>query len=225
MDKLNNFMSFSRSNLVTPKKHSRTPSETALNLSVKNLEMIPTDNKIESKKRIILNISGVKFDVLLRIFERYPNTRLGRLKTIIDENSDKLKDQLSEICDDFDIIKDEFYFNCDPDVFKLILNYYKHGQLHFDDKMCAGLFQKEINFWDLNECLIDDCCQNKYTVQKEAIENELEIKKEVLHALYHQENYGKILPKIRKKAWYILDKPMESYIGKVIIFLSFDKKK
>ena len=135
---------------------------------------------------------------------------------MLDEKNDKLKDQLTYLCDDFDLNENEFYFNCDPDVLKCVLYYYKTGELHFRTSLCAKLFEKELAYWQISEYLIDDCCIGRFTTSKETIQTEMDLKKETLDILYKEENYGIILPELRKKVWFVLDKPLESTAGWVL---------
>ena len=55
-------------------------------------------------KRIVINVRGIRFDVIPSLFNKYPTSRLGRLNNFIQCNSNTLKQQdLFKICDDFDL--------------------------------------------------------------------------------------------------------------------------
>ena len=205
----------SRSNLIKPIDKSNK-AVLAFNNEVKQFELTISSIEPESKERIKINASGIRFDVFLRIFSRNPNSRLGRLKTILEEKNAKLNEELADLCDDFDLKEKEFYFNCDPDVLKCVLIYYKTGDLHFGANLCPKLFEKELTYWQLSQYLIDDCCIGRFTTSKETIQTEMDLKKETLDILYKEENYGIILPELRKKVWFVLDKPLESTVGLVL---------
>lgn len=54
-----------------------------------------------------------------RLAARYPKTRIGRLATYTD-HSKKL-----ELCDDYMVQSNEFFFDRDPKVFHSIFNFYR----------------------------------------------------------------------------------------------------
>ena len=125
-----------------------------------------------SRKKVILNARGMKYDVLLRLFDKYPKSRLGKLKILIDENRMKDLDDLLELCDDYDTKLNEFYFDCDPDVLKLIIGFYKNDRLHYPTNICANQFEDELKYWQISEYKLDDCCQLGYFKCKESIDED-----------------------------------------------------
>lgn len=54
-----------------------------------------------------------------RLAARYPKTRIGRLATCTD-HSKKM-----ELCDDYIVQSNEFFFDRDPKVFHNIFNFYR----------------------------------------------------------------------------------------------------
>lgn len=54
-----------------------------------------------------------------RFAARYPKTRIGRLATYTD-HSKKM-----ELCDDYRVQSNEFFFDRDPEVFHNIFNFYR----------------------------------------------------------------------------------------------------
>ena len=177
-----------------------------------------------NKKRLIINARGIKYDVILNQFSRLPESRLGKLKSALDIYEKELNRKiievtLSSICDDFDLDKNEFYFNRDPYIFNMILNYYSTGGLHFDNNVCPYLIGAELKYWQIDEFSIDDCCQNKYFNNKDDVSDEIKNKVKTLKEYNHKDDFGKrFFPKLREKIWVTIENPKSSHIAKVKFF-------
>ena len=172
------------------------------------------------KKRIILNARGTRYEVLMRIFDKHPESRLGKIKSLIEKSgNNRSNNDLNDLCDDFDLSKLEFYFNRDPYILNFVLNFYEDNKIHYDDKICSKFFLHEIKYWGLNEFLFDnDCkCQINFVIQREECSENSENQEKVIDDLYNKENFGCILPKIREYIWGIIDRPADPTITKVIL--------
>ena len=183
------------------------------------------ESKKRNREKIILNARGIKYEVLLHVLEKLPKSRLGKLKTAIDEikGSNHENDvDLIKICDDFDLKKNEYYFNKDPYVLNLILNLYSNDRLHILND-CTIFYGEEFAYWEIDEKMIESCCQFKYLDKKEEINEEIRIEKmeknEVLNEQLENFNEKKLSDLIRKKIWNLLEKPSSSYFARVGNFL------
>ena len=117
--------------------------------------------------RITLNLRGTKFDVFTYLFDKLPDSRLGRLKTLYDclksnQDTDSVQLALYDICDTYDLNLNEFYFNRDPCMLNPILNYYSTGDFHVNENFCTNFVLDELNFWNIHEVLNERCCSRKH---------------------------------------------------------------
>ena len=106
-----------------------------------------TSHTNTSNKKITINVGGIRY-------ETYHET----LKTITDSRLANL----SKTNSDYDPIRNEYFFDRHPSAFLAILNYFRTGKLHAPLDMCANLFYEELNYWGINEYLIEPCCWTHY---------------------------------------------------------------
>ncbi len=89
----------------------------------------------DDTKRVILNVGGVRHEVLWKTLGRLPNTRLGRLR------SATTTDKILELCDDYDPNTHEYFFDQHARSFAAVLNFYRSGKLHLVEDTCVLSFQ------------------------------------------------------------------------------------
>jgi len=171
------------------------------------------ENNLSSKsEKVILNLRGTKFEIPLSCLDNWPETRLGRLKSCI---ATKTTEHLKELCDDFDLLENEFYLNKDPYAFNIILEYYNNEKIHFDESKCAAYFKKQLNYWGLNELeCFDDCCELKFFDKCESIRDDLDKQNKIIenYEIRHHFN-SSCVPKLRENLWILLEKPRSSKLA------------
>lgn len=134
-------------------------------------------------EKIVINVSGQLFVTTAATLARFPHTRLGQLKH-----------------DEHHIA--EYFFDADEEVFREVLRYHRTGELHAPRNMCPETFHKQLEFWNVSEVNLENCCQSTEPSEQELerqflwFEKRIELDRE---------------PTRRDRVWYFLTDPTGPY--------------
>lgn len=101
-------------------------------------------------EKLIINISGHKFECWRSTLEKYPQTLLGSVEKefFYDEEAN------------------EYFLDRDPELFRHILNFYRTGRLHYPRNECITAYDEELSFFGIIPDLMADCCYEEYRDRK-----------------------------------------------------------
>uniref|UniRef100_A0A3P9Q4I6 Potassium voltage-gated channel modifier subfamily V member 2 n=1 Tax=Poecilia reticulata TaxID=8081 RepID=A0A3P9Q4I6_POERE len=150
-------------------EYEREEVEDRLPVSPSRVLMSPTKHLT-----LNINVGGTIYLLPYRLAARYPKTRIGRLATYTD-HSKKL-----DLCDDYIVQSNEFFFDRDPKVFHNIFNFYRTGVLCIKEELCPHHFLEEIHYWGVRIKYTHRCCRISFEERQDELNEQLKVQKELL---------------------------------------------
>ncbi|KAM3940531.1 potassium voltage-gated channel subfamily V member 2-like [Leptodactylus fuscus] len=181
-------------------------------------------NTIQSSKKYInpfilnLNVGGKVFQIDCFAAAKYPVTRLGRMAACADPV------KRLDLCDDYSVQKNEYFFDRDPTVFCYIFHFYRSGILWIMDELCPLNFVEEIEYWGIHINYTHNCCRSLFHEHQDELKEHIKIQRDLQAELErhdHEKHFeGKWLGSLRKKIWNLLENPYSSIPAKILAILS-----
>lgn len=108
---------------------------------------------VEMKHRgfLTINCAGRVYRLSKDLIATKKNTLLEKLLCGVEEVPDGVKLDVNY-----------YFFNRNPDIFHLIVHFYKTGVLHIPHRVCSRVVKKELKFWRIRELRIETCCYVSY---------------------------------------------------------------
>ncbi|VDN60763.1 unnamed protein product [Dracunculus medinensis] len=151
-----------------------------------------------SDEKLLINISGRRFETWRNTLEKFPETLLGsnEKEFFYDEDS----------C--------EYFFDRDPDIFRHILTFYRTGKLHYPKQECLVAYEEELSFFGIMPDLISDCCYEDYKDKKR--ENQERLMEERLESA----DKKKKNLSFQEKMWAAFENPHTSSVALVFYYVT-----
>ena len=148
--------------------------------------------------KLYVNVSGVKFEIPRYFVDQHPNTLLGSAE----------REYF------FDEENNEYYFDRDPAIFRYVLDFYRHGFLHFPRDDCFLAYENEMHFFRISTENIGDCCYEYFQdCRREHSERLREGKS-------GEEIKGVGPSTFRQKLWASFESPDNSTVSLVIYYVT-----
>ena len=165
--------------------------------------------------KVVINVGGVKHEVMWKMLEKKPLTRLGMLAKA------KTHDDILNLVDAYSLAQNEIYFDRDPATFNCVLDFYRTERLHVLDEICILDYADDLEFWMIKELNLEICCIDKFNARREHIIAEVEKDRHMQAVEEIIEDFGDgYFAPYQKALWDLFEKPQSSLFAKVISILS-----
>ncbi|XP_006269097.2 potassium voltage-gated channel subfamily D member 1 isoform X1 [Alligator mississippiensis] len=167
----------------------------------------PNPRPTAGPERLVLNVSGRRFETWRATLERYPDTLLGGAERdfFYDEEAG------------------EIFLDRDPEVFRYVLNFYRTGHLHCPRHECIQAYDEELSFYGLAPELVGDCCLEDYRDRKkENLERlaEDEEAEGLAEAASQPPSAASPPPSARQRLWRAFENPHASTTALVFYYVT-----
>ncbi|KAK6184446.1 hypothetical protein SNE40_001898 [Patella caerulea] len=168
-------------------------------------ELPVTDLTVDTTERVTLNIGGKRFVTSKFSLLNIPTTKLGKL---------------SKSDPSYDPKNDEYFFDRNPKIVQCILDLHRTGDLHLPGNVCSTGVKAELEFWNVPEDYIAECCWKTYSLQNQDLKIAAIIDQQMGQNESQETNPSK--PSIREKLWLTMEQPSHSFNAKVGTVISLE---
>ncbi|KPP69095.1 potassium voltage-gated channel subfamily V member 2-like [Scleropages formosus] len=180
-------------------------------------EKFPVFNSAAKNHVLNLNVGGKSYQISYKVAARYPKSRIGQLATCTD-HSKKL-----ELCDDYLVQSNEYFFDRDPDIFLSVFNFHRTGVLWVKDELCPRNFLEEINYWGVRIKYTPRCCRIALEERQDDVNDQLKVQQDLQAEVTAESEElfeGMIYGSLRQALWNLMEKPFSSVPAKLMAVAS-----
>ncbi|XP_049720406.1 potassium voltage-gated channel subfamily G member 4 [Elephas maximus indicus] len=179
---------------------------------VGDLDMSPAT---DLKEEILVNVGGRRYLLPWSTLDEFPLSRLSKLKLC------RNYEEITQLCDDYDEDRQEFFFDRSPSAFGVIVSFLAAGKLVLLREMCALSFREELTYWGIEEAHLEACCLRKLLRRMEELaelrhDERLPRHPEVSGPAEDASRWGLLMDRLRQ----VVDNPHSGLPGKVFACLS-----
>ncbi|XP_010901327.2 potassium voltage-gated channel subfamily G member 1 [Esox lucius] len=173
---------------------------------------------VDHTLQAVINVGGSLYSFPWSTLEQFPLTRLGRLRLC------SSLDDISQLCDDYDETRREFFFDRNPAAFRVILNFLAAGKLRLLRELCAVSLHDELSYWGVDHAHMERCCRRRMLTRVEEVA-ERERKEEEWRQkrlgmqrlpLVAESGYRGLMSRLRE----VVENPHSGWAGKTFACLS-----
>uniref|UniRef100_A0A3Q1GX37 Uncharacterized protein n=1 Tax=Anabas testudineus TaxID=64144 RepID=A0A3Q1GX37_ANATE len=163
--------------------------------------------------KALINVGGIRYTFPWNTLMDFPQSRLSRLISCTTLR------EMAEVCDDYDAVRHEFFFDRDPLAFQAIFTFMAKGKLRLLREVCNVALHTELLYWGIDLKQMEPCCHHHMMSAVEDVaeqrckEDEWREKRRALRTLVTEGSLFHMLGEA-------VENPHSGLAGKVFAFLS-----
>lgn len=108
---------------------------------------------VDHSKLALVNVGGDRYTFAWSTLDDFPLSRLGQLRHC------SSPEDIARLCDDYDEVSREFFFDRSATAFRVILNVLAAGKLRLLRQACAVFLSEELAYWGIEPTGMERCCR------------------------------------------------------------------
>ncbi|XP_060797891.1 potassium voltage-gated channel subfamily G member 4 [Neoarius graeffei] len=108
---------------------------------------------VDHSKLALVNVGGDRYMFAWSTLDDFPLSRLGQLRHC------SSPEDIARLCDDYDEVSHEFFFDRSATAFRVILNFLAAGKLRLLRQACAVFLSDELAYWGIETSGMERCCR------------------------------------------------------------------
>ncbi|XP_017334296.2 potassium voltage-gated channel subfamily G member 4 [Ictalurus punctatus] len=118
---------------------------------------------VDHSKLAIVNVGGDRYTFAWSTLDDFPLSRLGKLRHC------SSPEDIARLCDDYDEVSHEFFFDRSATAFRVILNFLAAGKLRLLRQACAVFLSDELAYWGIESTGMERCCRRAMITSVEEV--------------------------------------------------------
>ncbi|XP_027009055.1 potassium voltage-gated channel subfamily G member 4 [Tachysurus fulvidraco] len=174
-------------------------------------------SNVDHSKQALVNVGGDRYTFAWSTLDDFPLSRLGQLRYC-----SSLED-IARLCDDYDELSREFFFDRSATAFRVILNFLAAGKLRLLRQACSVFLSDELAYWGIEPTGMERCCRRVMITcveemaekkRKEEARRQKWLKKQPIQE--KGEGFHGFLNRLRD----MVDNPHSGWMGKSFAYIS-----
>ncbi|XP_053369514.1 potassium voltage-gated channel subfamily G member 4 [Clarias gariepinus] len=172
---------------------------------------------VDHSKLALVNVGGDRYTFAWSTLDDFPLSRLGQLRHC------SSPEDIAQLCDDYDEVSHEFFFDRSATAFRVILNFLAAGKLRLLRQACAVFLSDELAYWGIEPTGMERCCRRTMITRVEEVaekkrKEEARRQKRLMKQPRQESEEGvrSALSRLRE----VVDNPHSGWLGKCFACMS-----
>ncbi|XP_017567535.1 potassium voltage-gated channel subfamily G member 4 [Pygocentrus nattereri] len=171
--------------------------------------------QVNHNELALINVGGDHYAFSWSTLDEFPLSRLGRLRHCT------RPEDIASLCDDYDEVRREFFFDRSSATFRVILNFLAAGKLRLLRHVCAVSLSDELDYWGIDPTHMERCCRRRMMTRLEEVaerkqKDEERRQKRLQNRPSEEKGYRALMSRLRD----VVENPHSGWLGRTFACFS-----